>query len=132
MSRPLKEREPTGELRVCTICKIERDSSQFVQSTQRVVNECLICRRARNTQRGRDTREINRQQILAAKDRPCADCGNTYPPYVMDLDHVRGDKKLALSMMTMYNSKRVAEEISKCEVVCANCHRIRTFGGVEL
>lgn len=61
------------------------------------------------------------------KNKPCKDCGNSYPPYVMDFDHLR-DKEFGLSKTLNYNwgRTRVLNEIEKCELVCANCHRIRT------
>jgi hypothetical protein len=66
--------------------------------------------------------------ISSAKDKPCEDCGVKYPPYVMDLDHVRGRKICNVSAMTASASfKRIVEEISKCDVVCSNCHRERTY-----
>lgn len=65
-----------------------------------------------------------------AKNAPCTDCKIQYPPYVMDLDHLPQFKKheAVSSMVTNYRSspKKLLEEISKCELVCANCHRIRT------
>jgi hypothetical protein len=46
----------------------------------------------------------------------------------MDFDHVRGDKLLNVSRLR--NGRlawwRLLAELKKCEVVCANCHRIRT------
>ena len=44
------------------------------------------------------------QQSL--KDKPCADCGIKYPYYVMDFDHVRGDKKTAVSAIFPLSSAR--------------------------
>src|SRR5688572_24069191 len=37
---------------------------------------------------------VNRRRAFmnAIKDRPCADCGGSFPPYCMDFDHVRGVK----------------------------------------
>lgn len=71
--------------------------------------------------------------VRAAKSRPCMDCGQTFPTYVMDFDHVRGEKLFNVSQG--YQQKRtlaeVAAEIEKCDVVCSNCHRIRTFGSKE-
>jgi hypothetical protein len=61
-----------------------------------------------------------------AKERPCADCGVQYPHYVMDFDH-REDKKFTISKMAgRVSQQRLKEEIAKCDVVCANCHRERT------
>ena len=67
--------------------------------------------------------------IDSLKDRPCADCGESYPPYVMDFDHVRGEKKFNLTSMKASSSSEAAilAEAEKCDVVCANCHRIRTW-----
>lgn len=73
-------------------------------------------------------RQRNRLIIQKAKSVPCTDCKNVYPTYVMDLDHLPDFKKLDQvgRVGHAYGSKKVLEEISKCEVVCANCHRIRT------
>lgn len=61
------------------------------------------------------------------KDNPCMDCGRKYPYYVMDFDH-RENKKFSLSQCVSrgYNKERILNEISKCDLVCANCHRERT------
>lgn len=65
--------------------------------------------------------------FISLKDKPCTDCGKSYPHYVMDFDHLR-DKEFGLSTTLNYNwgRERVLSEIAKCELVCANCHRERT------
>lgn len=59
---------------------------------------------------------------------PCADCDKSFPFYVMDFDHLENkefliahahNKKTAISAVQL--------EIDKCDIVCANCHRERTF-----
>lgn len=64
-----------------------------------------------------------------AKDKPCMDCGVKYPYYVMDLDHRPGTaKNYTPSRLPSVGSVRKAlEEIAKCDAVCSNCHRERTF-----
>lgn len=57
--------------------------------------------------------------------KPCADCGGVFPPVCMDFDHVRGEKLCNVAKMGTYAWSRVLEEIAKCDLVCANCHRIR-------
>ena len=70
-----------------------------------------------------------RDLVRIAKSRPCADCRQSFPTYVMDLHHVRGDKITHLGSGSLYNSRRLTiAEIAKCVVLCSNCHRIRTFG----
>lgn len=70
----------------------------------------------------------NRAYINEFKRRPCADCGNSFPSECMDLDHIpsRGPKVLDLCRMLTRTRHRLEEELAKCEVVCANCHRTRT------
>lgn len=53
------------------------------------------------------------------------DCGGAFPPYVMQLDHVRGEKLFDIGSRAA-NVNRLVEEIAKCEVICANCHAIRS------
>ena len=65
--------------------------------------------------------------IRDLKNVPCADCGVRYPSEVMDFDHVSGIKKCNVSEMRKYSVISIAIEADKCDVVCANCHRIRTF-----
>ena len=58
---------------------------------------------------------------------PCVDCGINYPYYVMDFDHVRGIKHAnVMELVSTLSKKRIDQEIAKCEIVCSNCHRIRT------
>lgn len=68
------------------------------------------------------------------KDRPCADCGGRFPPCCMDFDHRPGAvKHLRLtsngnaSGMINLTYDEILKEVRKCDVVCANCHRIRTY-----
>ena len=84
--------------------------------------------RARVAARKKLIRQENRGTIAQAKDRPCADCGNRFPSYVMDFDHVRGTKRFDIGNHTqvMPSPAQLAAEIAKCDVVCSNCHRIRT------
>jgi hypothetical protein len=60
------------------------------------------------------------------ESNPCTDCDRLYPYYVMDFDHARGEKFRGVSRMQGYSWERVLAEIAKCDLVCANCHRIRT------
>lgn len=60
-------------------------------------------------------------------EKGCTDCGYNAHPAALDFDHLPGTVKLrdirhgsSLGWVALMN------EIEKCEVVCANCHRIRT------
>lgn len=58
----------------------------------------------------------------------CADCGYNASAYALQFDHIRGEKKANVSdlIRSDYTWSTILEEIDKCEVVCANCHAIRT------
>ena len=58
---------------------------------------------------------------------PCTDCGNDNI-VVLDFDHIRGEKVANISQIVSNGSalRSLLREIEKCEVRCANCHRIVT------
>jgi hypothetical protein len=65
--------------------------------------------------------------IAALKSLPCEDCGRVFAAPAMDFDHDPATKKLfSLSHCKGKTFLEVALELEKCEVVCANCHRLRT------
>lgn len=45
----------------------------------------------------------------------------------MDFDHVHGAKLANISDMKTGSLERLLREMRKCDVVCANCHRLRTL-----
>jgi hypothetical protein len=85
----------------------------------------------RKTMKGRERERrvrARRQAWLdSLKASPCRDCGGTFPPECMQFDHVRGKKHLGVTMLVWQAAKStVLAEIKKCDLVCANCHAIRT------
>lgn len=75
-------------------------------------------------------RERNREYVRKIKEsNPCAECGKNYHYSQMDFDHVRGNKKYNIATIanSLASIAKIKEEIAKCEVVCANCHRLRTW-----
>lgn len=71
----------------------------------------------------------NNRIVREAKHRPCADCDQRYPYYVMQFDHLgeeeKEDRISALAWVPV-GEARLRAEMAKCEVVCANCHAERT------
>lgn len=59
------------------------------------------------------------------EDKPCTDCGISYPYYVMHWDHLR-DKEFTIGTAIRLGYQRILKEIEKCELVCGNCHAERT------
>lgn len=68
--------------------------------------------------------------ILLKDGKICMDCENPHPYWRLDYDHdPKKGKTLTISAMKNggYTEKAIMEEIKKCDLVCANCHRMRTW-----
>lgn len=75
-----------------------------------------------------------RKYLNSLKMVPCKDCGRSFHPVCMDFDHRDPrEKKSCVSLMPRGVAQgwiKMADfvsEIRKCDVVCSNCHRLRTF-----
>lgn len=81
----------------------------------------------------RSRKEVNIDTVNALKAKPCADCKNTYRPHQMDFDHVRGEKtfNVGTAVHQSYPMDEILDEIKKCDLVCSNCHRDRTYNRAE-
>ena len=122
----------------CNRCLIEQDQSQFYlyPDGKKRNHYCRSCQREIDRRRStRPTDALNRNSrivrghklniIRALKNQPCVDCHQSFPSYVMDFDHL-GLKTNNMSEMYRFGIRRIEQEAAQCEVVCANCHRIRT------
>jgi len=72
---------------------------------------------------------IRTQVLDYLSERQCVDCGEQ-DPIVLDFDHCNPDNKfkpVSKLLSGHYSWQVVLNEISKCEVRCANCHRRRTY-----
>lgn len=79
--------------------------------------------------RDKEVLQENRDKLWAyLMEHPCVDCGQT-DTRVLDLDHVYGVKREAIARMIRIGCSwpTIEAEIAKCEVRCANCHRIKTM-----
>ena len=78
--------------------------------------------------RNEKQRDKNKRYVNEIKSKSeCVDCGENNP-LVLDFDHVKGDKVMAVSDMigSAYSLAAIQREIEKCEVRCSNCHRVVT------
>lgn len=100
----------------CKPCK-QKTSNKYYLSNKEKVKLAL-----------KDYRTKLRKEISDLKEKsPCADCSIYYPYFVMQFDH-RGDKKFQISKGKTNKSRAdIFLEISKCDIVCANCHAVRTY-----
>lgn len=82
--------------------------------------------------RQRDRRNEIRKYLQDYKQQHgCMDCKEDYPYYILEFDHRPEHEKLFnLSQSKGYSLEQIKAEISKCDVVCSNCHRLRTWARV--
>ena len=132
-------------LKICTGCKKNRKLTSFWTKNGRPQAQCKDCQtkyhkkhylenKDRYLERAlnRNKTQANRIQsiINSMKESPCMDCGEIFPYYVMDFDHRPNEEKLTniSRMRRRYGTpeQEILEEIAKCDLVCANCHRKRT------
>lgn len=126
-------------IKTCTKCKKKKDVSDFHKhssSKDGLHSWCKPCALLVRKHHYEKHPEINKKARIKARQlgrefirtylssHPCVDCGND-DIRVLDFDHVRGIKDMAVTELISYSVKRIILEISKCEVRCSNCHRIR-------
>ena len=134
--------------KVCSKCNLPKDLEDFPVNRTKKDGRGYHCRECHKVYTNRHYTEnrdyytekarksaskrvpLLRALVRAAKNRPCVDCGQTFPPFAMDLDHISGEKVICVSHMVKlgYGVPTLRREIAKCEVRCAVCHRIRSHG----
>lgn len=96
---------------------IKASAKRYYQKNKAKINEST-CRRYQHTKN-------KIKEYLSV--HPCVDCGFT-DVRCLDFDHVRGEKLFTIGKSFTFKWERILSEIGKCEVRCANCHRIRHYG----
>lgn len=130
-------------MKTCKDCEEAKPVSEFNRKGKGYQHHCRSCQRKwyknyyssvdkereRLYTRNKASQDAIRKVTRVARDVPCMDCGVKYPFYVMDFDHRDpAEKEFTIAkMLSMGNVDKVEKEISKCDVVCSNCHRIRTW-----
>jgi hypothetical protein len=130
------------QTKLCGACGEEKSLFSFNRKGDGYQSKCRPCQREwyqryyREDSREKTRLEAKRLEeikarrdlIRKAKDRPCMDCGNGYPYYVMDFDHTDDNKEYTVGTMIgrRLSLAVIQAELDKCEIVCSNCHRERT------
>lgn len=115
------------ETKICTKCGRELPLDMFnwrdkSKGTRRA--DCKECHSGYMKQKYQENKNIVGE---IKSSQGCAKCGDTRP-YVLDFHHVNPTTKIervAKMVSNHYNAnnKEIQEEIAKCVILCANCHR---------
>jgi hypothetical protein len=142
--------------KICTKCGISKPEEEFGWNTRRHVlrrTQCKECKNAHDREYRkriraeklpvwyniRDSERRSKRYNQSRTDKikykfikrvknmyPCTDCGVNYPYYAMDFDHCRGKKRFGIASFSGRSMETIKNEMRKCDLVCANCHRART------
>jgi hypothetical protein len=138
-------------MKTCSECKLSLEVSNFSKNASRKDGMQNACKECTNTRRRNDyasnstlfrkrvaestkiRRSNNRIKVTQLKDNPCTDCQKRFIPFAMDFDHVSGIKIGDVGVMVAHGYKwsTIQLEIDKCELVCATCHRVRTWNRMQ-
>ena len=94
------------------------------QERKRRTPAVLAKLRVQAAERSRQAREI----LNYLKSNPCVDCGGRFPVACMHFDHrdYRTKRKIVAVWASAGLIPQMLGEIERCDLVCANCHAIRT------
>lgn len=130
----------------CSICKKDRDLIEFNKNKRKsdgLQSKCRACgkklaqsyyQKNKDYFKRRKNKYAKRNQAIVLdylRQHPCVDCGES-DPVVLEFDHIR-DKISEISTLVWkrVSAKMLLEEIEKCLVRCANCHRRKTANDFE-
>ena len=70
----------------------------------------------------------NVEWLADLKDRRCQDCNGFFHHSQMEFDHRPGSLKyFSIGARKLGKRETLLSEINKCDLVCANCHALRTW-----
>ena len=126
----------------CRYCNEEKPKEEFTfynKAKGERNNQCKPCVRVISRQYREANREkynakqresyvVRRDKVNALKlERGCADCGYNAHPAALEFDHLpEYEKEFTIGPSIRLSWEKLEAEIAKCEVVCANCHAVRT------
>ena len=113
-----------GKTSVCKPCAAQRARDSY--KNRRRGSEWVAEQLRKAKEKGRE-RKQKAVDLLGGK---CNDCGGVFPLSVYDFHHVDPSTKEGNpSEFIKMSDENMKEELAKCVLLCANCHRIRHFEG---
>lgn len=105
----------------CKKCNKEVSANYYKNNKEKHLKEVLkVSKKVRN--------ENKKKYFEILNSGECMDCGFSHPAALV-FDHKSGVNKIAgigRMVTTGYKWETILKEIDKCDLVCANCHAIRT------
>lgn len=129
-------------VKICTSCDEEKPLEEFYKSKRGKQGRHARCKRCYSLSYDQNYYALNKLTVLERnkishkkrlkwytelkKDKPCVDCKQVFHPAAMQFDHLPGFEKVN-HISAIWSRAKILEEIQKCDLVCANCHAVRTY-----
>lgn len=124
---------------ICTKCKIEKPFDSFSLNKTKKTGysfECKECHKIARKSYYENNKEIEKQRASDNKRRyaqwfkelksslKCEKCGEDHISCLQfhHLDRTEKEFGIHLAVHRRWSKERILSEISKCQVLCANCH----------
>lgn len=109
--------------RVCPCCKVEKDVSKFYSRRDKTGNS-TYCKECSNTQAIIRQKDL-KQKCLDYKGNKCIVCNYNNYSGALEFHHIDPSQKdFTISHLKSYSfNDLVKNELDKCALLCANCHR---------
>jgi hypothetical protein len=137
-------------MKTCAKCKLDKPLSEYNKNGKRGLGIwCKTCFSEYHRERYKDSgdglkkrlksqqksrRAVQEQKIVNyLKDNPCVKCGEANI-LKLDFDHIKQSEKefeIMWAIMNTWGWDRIESEIKKCQILCANCHRVKTATEVK-
>lgn len=138
-------------MKVCTVCKLEKTNNDFYfrdKATNKLHSQCKLCysekrrklwkiyyykhgskyRENANLRNKKLKDKLRHQMMQYLSDKSCVICGVS-DPRILEFDHINPKMKsfsISRAITNVLSWETILNEIEKCQVLCANCHKIKT------
>jgi len=112
-------------MKTCTICKISKKSNEFYSNPgtkDELGSQCKSCDSIERRKKCIEKKKI----LVDFLGGQCIVCGYKKCLNALDFHH-KYDKNFNISSKMKYRLEILLEEIKKCDLLCANCHREKHF-----
>lgn len=129
-------------MKTCTACHLDKDESCFSWRIPgvKLQERCKSCWKTYRAEWYRNNAARHKKNVKQVKiarsdlfrelkfNKICMDCRLPWPYYVLQFDHRPGEIKLFELSGSARNRGMTAilAEMKKCDLICSNCHAIRT------
>ena len=110
----------------CYACKEDKPESEFSKDKRNKSGYNSYCKQCKS-KKAREKARFEKKVAIHYKGGKCVDCDGIFHQAIYEFHHLDEKNKKAnpAHLINRYGFKKAKEELDKCVLLCANCHRIR-------